>query len=73
MNLSRDEIFSATDVARNFTTILKKIETNKKVFVMKNNKFQCVMLSINEYEKLQNALVVLEAIYKERKKQNGKD
>lgn len=71
MKFSQDEIFSATEVVRNFSTILKKIEGNKKVFVVKNNKFQCVMLNLNEYEKLQNALVILEAIYKDKK--NGKN
>lgn len=71
MKFSQDEIFSATDVVRNFSTILKKIEGNKKVFVVKNNKFQCVMLNLAEYEKLQNALVILEAIYKDKK--NGKN
>ncbi|MBZ7984741.1 type II toxin-antitoxin system Phd/YefM family antitoxin [Campylobacter sp. Cr9] len=71
MKFSQDEIFSATEVVRNFSAILKKIEGNKKVFVVKNNKFQCVMLNLNEYEKLQNALVILEAIYKDKK--NGKN
>ena len=51
----RDEIISASDVARGFSTILTSItnHTKDKFAISKNNKLEAVILDIEEYEKLQ--------------------
>lgn len=51
----RDEIISASDVARGFSAILNNIinHTNERLAISKNNKLEAVILDIEEYEKLQ--------------------
>lgn len=51
----RDEIISASDVARGFSNILSSItnHTKDKFAISKNNKLEAVILNIEEYEKLQ--------------------
>ena len=51
----RDEIISASDVARGFSTILTSItnHTKDKFAISKNNKLEAVILDIEEYERLQ--------------------
>lgn len=51
----RDEIISASDVARGFSNILNSItnHTKDKFAISKNNKLEAVILDIEEYEKLQ--------------------
>lgn len=68
--LEKDEIFTATEIVRNFATVMKKIENNapKRIFIVKNSKFQAVLMSISEYERLNNAVTLLEQIYSNRKK-----
>ena len=68
---SSDEIYTATEVVRNFSSILKSVKTKekKRVFIVKNNKFEAVLLNIDEYEKLNDAFEILQKLYK--KKMNG--
>ena len=66
-----DEIYTATEVVRNFSSILKSVKTKekKRVFIVKNNKFEAVLLNMDEYEKLNDAFEILQKLYK--KKMNG--
>lgn len=71
---SKDEIYTATEVVRNFSAILSKVASSqmKRAVIVKNNKFEAVLLNMEEYERLQEAVNVLESIYKSRKKsENG--
>ncbi len=53
----RDEIISATDLARNVSATLNSLKNNEKekIAISKNNKIETVMISIEEYEKLKEA------------------
>ncbi len=64
-----DEIYTATEVVRNFSSILKSVKTKekKRVFIVKNNKFEAVMLNMDEYEKLNDAFEILQKLYKKTK------
>ena len=66
-----NEIYTATEVVRNFSSILKSVKTKekKRVFIVKNNKFEAVLLNMDEYEKLNDAFEILQKLYK--KKMNG--
>ena len=69
LSFKQDEIYTATEVVRNFSPImdlLKKSESGK-IVILKNNKFEAVMLSMKEFERLQNAMQLLENIYKNQK------
>lgn len=71
---SKDEIYTATEVVRNFSAILTKVGKAeiKRAVIVKNNKFEAVLLNMSEYERLQEAVAVLESIYSARKKvENG--
>ncbi|AJC93940.1 type II toxin-antitoxin system Phd/YefM family antitoxin [Campylobacter volucris] len=71
---SKDEIYTATEVVRNFSTILEKTKKseNGRLVIVKNNKFEAVLLSFEEYERLSEAVMLLENIYKQ-KANDGKD
>ncbi len=71
MTFKKNEIYTATDVVRNFSTMLDKVDKEGRVVILKNNKFQAVMLSIKEYEKLTNAMNLLELIHSKQKANNG--
>ena len=51
---TRDEIISATDLARNVSATLSSLanQEKEKIAIMKNNKIETVMISIDEYERL---------------------
>ncbi|WP_139470736.1 type II toxin-antitoxin system Phd/YefM family antitoxin [Campylobacter armoricus] len=72
---SKDEIYTATEVVRNFSTMLEKTKKNEnnRVVIVKNNKFEAVLLSFEEYERLSEAVVLLEKIYEDKKARNGKN
>ncbi|EJZ3102590.1 type II toxin-antitoxin system Phd/YefM family antitoxin, partial [Campylobacter jejuni] len=61
--------YTATEVVRNFSPIMEKLKKseNGKIVILKNNKFEAVMLSMKEFERLQNAMQLLENIYKNQK------
>lgn len=58
----RDEIVSASDVARGFSHMLNSIidKSKEKLAISKNNKLEAVLLGIEEYERLQAAYDMLE-------------
>ncbi|MFL1707076.1 MULTISPECIES: type II toxin-antitoxin system Phd/YefM family antitoxin [unclassified Campylobacter] len=71
---SKDEIYTATEVVRNFSAVLTKVGSAqiKRAVIVKNNKFEAVLLNMAEYERLCEAVEVLQAIYSSRKKgENG--
>ena len=61
---ARDEIISASDVARGFSKILKDLTsyTKDKIVISKNNKLEAVIVPIEEYERMQEALDMAEHI-----------
>ncbi|MBZ7940340.1 type II toxin-antitoxin system Phd/YefM family antitoxin [Campylobacter molothri] len=69
LTFQKDEIYTATEVVRNFSPIMEKLKKSQtgKIVILKNNKFEAVMLSMAEYERLQNAIQLLENIYKNQK------
>ena len=71
MTFSKEEIYTATQVVRNFSEVLSKVSTgeNNRAFIVKNNKFEAVMLSMSEYERLNKAEELLKKIYEQRKKE----
>ncbi len=69
MLCKQDEIYTATELVRNFGPILEKLKKSSsgKIVILKNNKFEAVMLSVKEYERLEEAVKLLENIYKNQK------
>ena len=72
---TRDEIISATDLARNISSTLNSIAKNEKekIAISKNNKLEAVIVNIEEYERLKEAYELMEhieiaKIVQERKK-----
>ena len=59
---SRDEIISASDMARGFSSALKELmeHTKERLAIAKNNKLEAVVLPIDEYERLKEAYDLLE-------------
>ena len=59
---SRDEIISASEMARGFSAVLKDImtQTKERLAISKNNKLEAVVLPIAEYERLQEAYDLLQ-------------
>lgn len=66
---SKDEIYTATQMVRNFSSILNDISQAKKkrAFIVKNNRFEAVMINMEEYERLSEAVTLLEVIYNRKK------
>jgi prevent-host-death family protein len=54
---TRDEIISATDLARNVSGTLNSLtsQEKEKIAISKNNKIETVIISIDEYERLKEA------------------
>ncbi|CAD7287060.1 type II toxin-antitoxin system Phd/YefM family antitoxin [Campylobacter suis] len=67
---SKDEVFTATEVVRNFSAVLGKISKAelKRAVIVKNNKFEAVLLSMSEYERLQEAVEILKNFYTSNKR-----
>jgi PHD/YefM family antitoxin component YafN of YafNO toxin-antitoxin module len=65
---TKDELISSTDIVRNFSAILDSIKDHRrdKVAVMRKNKLEAVILSIDEYERIQELADLIEhlQIYK---------
>lgn len=68
--INQDEIYTATEIVRNFSTVLNKIKSQeiKKALIVKNNKFEAVLLNMGEYERLCEAVEVLQSIYEAKKR-----
>ncbi|HEH5036438.1 TPA: type II toxin-antitoxin system Phd/YefM family antitoxin [Campylobacter coli] len=69
LSFKQDEIYTATEVVRNFSPLIEKLKKSEsgKMVILKNNKFEAVLLSMKEFERLQNAIQLLENIYKNQK------
>jgi prevent-host-death family protein len=54
---------------RNFSQALKTVATKEKekIVIVKNNRLEGVLISVEEYEKMQNAVSILEKIYNKTK------
>ena len=66
---SQEEVFTATEMVRNFSEILNKVNQNeiKKAVIVKNNRFQAVVLSMKEFERLEKAVELLNIVYSKKK------
>ena len=66
--INQDEIYTATEIVRNFSTFLNKIKNQeiKTALIVKNNKFAAVMISMSEFERLEKAVELLKAVYAKR-------
>ncbi len=64
----KNEIYTATEVVRKFSSILKKIinKEQKRAVIVKNNRFEAVILHIDEYEKFKDAYDILQKIYEQK-------
>ncbi|EAI0989037.1 type II toxin-antitoxin system Phd/YefM family antitoxin [Campylobacter coli] len=69
LSFKQNEIYTATEVVRNFSPLIEKLKKSEsgKMVILKNNKFEAVLLSMKEFERLQNAMQLLENIYKNQK------
>ena len=61
---TRDEIISASEVARGFSGVLNDLinGTKERFAISKNNKLEAVVIPIDEYERMQEALDMAEHI-----------
>ena len=68
-SFSKDEIVTATELVRNFSHELKTLTRGekRKLVIVKNNRFEAVMLPFEEYEKMAEAVKILEKIYEKTK------
>ena len=59
---TRDEIISATDLARNVSGTLNNVvkHVQDKIAISKNNKLEAVIIDIEEYERLKEAYELME-------------
>lgn len=73
ISFSKDEIYTATEVVRNFSSVLNMISkgSSKRAVIVKNNKFEAVLLNMAEYERLCEAVEILQTIYTSNKRDNN--
>ena len=67
---TKEEMYTATEMVRNFSTILGAVSSGKqkRAVIVKNNRFEGVLLNIDEYERMQEAVKILEKIYAKTKR-----
>lgn len=72
-SFNQDEIYTATEVVRNFSSILTKVNSGKlkKAVIVKNNKFEAVMISVKEFERLEKAVDLLNILYSQKRQKDG--
>ncbi|MDR0467497.1 MAG: type II toxin-antitoxin system Phd/YefM family antitoxin [Campylobacteraceae bacterium] len=65
----KNEIFTATEMVRDFSSVLTKIGSREleRAVIVKNNRFRAVVVRIEEYEKMKEAMKVLESVYAKNK------
>ncbi len=70
MTYAKNEMITATDMVRNFSSVLSSLQRGeaKRIVIVKNNHFEAVMVSIEEYEKMSEAVSILEKIYASSKR-----
>lgn len=65
---TKDELMSSTEIVRNLSTILDSIKKHEreKVAIMRKNRLEAVILSVDEYERIQGLADLIEhfQIYK---------
>jgi len=68
-SFTQDEVISATDVVRNFSSELKSLTSGEKekLVIVKNNRFEAVIIPLEEYERMSKAVKILEKIYEKTK------
>lgn len=61
---TKEELISSTEIVRNFSAILDSIKDHRrdKVAVMRKNKLEAVILSIDEYERIQGLADLIEQL-----------
>ena len=76
----KEEILSASRVARSFGKVLTdlKVQNRRRVVVLKNNQVEAVIVPIDDYEQMAEALALLEhmeiyQVVKRRRRKNGKN
>ncbi len=64
----KTELMSSTKIVRNFSSILDSIKKNKKdkIAVMRKNKLEAIILSVDEYERIYETLELFEHIQMHR-------
>ena len=66
---TQNELASATEISKQFGEYISKVKNGMvdKIGVLKNNKLNAVILSVEEYEKMSEAMEMLEdmTIYEE--------
>jgi len=62
MNVSTSAIVSNSDMIKNYKACREKAELLGKVFVLKNNQPDAVLLSVAEYERLSEFIEYLESL-----------
>lgn len=69
ISYTKNEMVTATEAVRNFSTILTNISTKKqeRAVIVKNNRLEAVLISIEEYERMLEAVDILEKIYNKTK------
>ena len=72
--INKDEIYTATEMVRNFSSVLNKVSKGeiKKALIVKNNKFEAVLLGMAEFERLEKAVELLKIAYSQKKGENDK-
>ena len=76
---TQQELVSATEISKQFGEYISKVKNGivDKIGILKNNKLNAVILSVEEYERMSEAMELLEdmALYEEvqqRVKNNSK-
>jgi len=61
---TKDEILSVSEVSRKFSSVINELINHKKekIAIAKNNKLQAVIVPIDEYERMKEALEMAEHI-----------
>ncbi len=61
---TKDEILSVSEVSRKFSSVINDLlnHTKEKIAIAKNNKLQAVIVPIDEYERMKEALEMAEHI-----------
>lgn len=59
---TKKEMVSSTEVVRNFSSLLNSLKTKKrdKIAIMRKNNLEAILLSIEEYERLQACMEHME-------------
>ncbi len=72
MTYAKNEIMTATDMVRNFSSVLGSLSKgeNKRVVIVKNNRFEAVMITVDEYEKMSEAVQILEHLCQHAKRKS---